>query len=170
VDLIVAGSVSEIRAAQQATRTIPIVMAGTADPVGAGFVASLARPGGNITGLSTAQADLTVTWVELLKEVAPAASRVAVLGDAGATVTRAMAGDRERVLRAFGVHLQIVEVADLSTLEPTLAALPTAPVDALVVLPSPRFHAAHQRVVDLVTRTRLPAIYPARWYVEIVQT
>jgi ABC-type uncharacterized transport system substrate-binding protein len=158
VDLMVAGSVHEIRAAQHATRTIPIVMAGTGDPVGAGFAASLARPGRNITGLSTVQADLTGKWLELLKEAAPGVSRVAVLGDAASMVTRALVGDQERVSRAFGVRLHM--------LEPAFAAITTAQVDAIMVLPSPRFHASHQRIADLVTRSHLPAIYPARWYVE----
>jgi len=166
VDLIVAGSLHEIRAAQHATRTIPIVMAGTGDPVGAGFATSLARPGGNITGLSTVQADLTGKWLELLKEAAPGVSRVAVLGDAASMVTRALVGDQERVSRAFGVRLHMLEVADPSALEPAFAAITNAQVDAIMVLPSPRFHASHQRIVDLVTRSHLPAIYPARWYVE----
>jgi putative tryptophan/tyrosine transport system substrate-binding protein len=166
VDLMVAGSVHEIRAAQHATRTIPIVIAGTGDPVGAGFVASLARPGENTTGLSTVQADLTMKWLELLKEAAPRVSRVAILGDAAAMVTRTMVGDQERVSRAFGVRLHMLEVADPSAIEPAFAAITTAQVDAIMVLPSPRFHAAHQQIVDLVTRSRLPAIYPARWYVE----
>jgi len=93
VDLIAVGGSNAIRAAQQATSTLPIVMLGTADPVGSGFVVSLARPGGNITGVSTLQADLNRKRLELLNEAVPGLSRVAVLGDTSSTVTHAMVSE-----------------------------------------------------------------------------
>jgi ABC-type uncharacterized transport system substrate-binding protein len=143
-----------------------IVMLAAADPVGAGFITSLGRPGGNITGLSTVQADLSVKWLELLKEAIPGVSRVTVLGDTTSAVTRAMAREKERASRAFGVRLHIPEVADPSALAPAFAAISSAQADAIMVLPSPRFHASHRRIVGLVARSQLLAIYPARWFVE----
>jgi putative tryptophan/tyrosine transport system substrate-binding protein len=116
VDVITATGASAIRAAQQATRTIPIVMLGTTDPVGSGFVASLARPGGNITGVSTLQADLTLKRLEWLKEAIPGLSRVTVLGDTISRGTiRAMVSEQKaQVERALGVQLHLLEVPDPS--------------------------------------------------------
>jgi putative ABC transport system substrate-binding protein len=166
VDLIAANGSNAIRAAQQATRTIPIVMLGTTDPVGAGFVVSLARPGGNITGVSTLQADLNVKRLELLKEAVPGLSRVAVLGDTSSAVTRAMVSEKEQAERALGVQLHILEVTDPSDLEPAFAAITQARVEALMVLPSRRLGAYATRILDLVAHGQLPAIYPARGDVE----
>jgi putative ABC transport system substrate-binding protein len=166
VDLIAANGSNAIRAAQQATRTIPIVMLGTTDPVGSGFIVSLARPGGNITGVSTLQADLNVKRLELLQEAVPGLSRVAVLGDTSSTVTRAMVSEKERAERALGVQLHILEVTDPSTLDAAFAAITQARADVLMVLPSLRLGAYATRIVDLVARSQLPAIYPARGYVE----
>jgi putative tryptophan/tyrosine transport system substrate-binding protein len=167
VDLIAANGSNAIRAAQQATRTIPIVMLGTTDPVGSGFIVSLARPGGNITGVSTLQADLNVKRLELLQEAVPGLSRVAVLGDTSSTVTRAMVSEKERAERALGVQLHILEVTDPSTLDAAFAAITQARAGALMVLPSLRLGAYGTQIVELVARTQLPAIYPARGYVEV---
>jgi putative tryptophan/tyrosine transport system substrate-binding protein len=167
VDLIAANGSNAIRAAQQATRTIPIVMLGTTDPVGSGFIVSLARPGGNITGVSTLQADLNVKRLELLQEAVPGLSRVAVLSDTSSTVTRAMVSEKERAERALGVQLHILEVTDPSTLDAAFAAITQARAGALMVLPSLRLGAYGTQIVELVARTQLPAIYPARGYVEV---
>jgi ABC-type uncharacterized transport system substrate-binding protein len=167
VDVIAANGGEATRAAQQATRTIPIVMLGTADPVGSGFVASLARPGGNITGVSTLQADLNVKRLELLKEAFPGLSRVAILRDASSgVINRAMVSEQERAERALGVQLHLLEVPNPSTPEPAFAAIAQARAEALMVLPSQALGAYATRIVDLVARSRLPAIYPARPYVE----
>jgi putative tryptophan/tyrosine transport system substrate-binding protein len=167
VDVITATGGDAIRAAQQAPRTIPIVMLGTTDPVGSGFVASLARPGGNITGVSTLQADLTLKRLELLKEAVPGISRVAILRDTGpGGINRALVRDQARAERALGVQRHLQEVPDPSAPEPAFAAIRQARADALMVLPSQRLGAYATRIVDLVARSRLPAIYPAREYVE----
>jgi putative tryptophan/tyrosine transport system substrate-binding protein len=167
VDVIAANGGDATRAAQQATQTIPIVMLGTADPVGSGFVASLARPGGNITGVSSLQADLTVKRLELLKEAVPGLSRVVVLRDTSSgVINRAMVSEQERAERALGVQLHLLEVTDPSTPEPAFAAITQARAEALMVLPSQALGAYATRIVDLVARSRLPAIYPARAYVE----
>jgi len=167
VDVITATGAGAIRAAQQATTTIPIVMLGTADPVGSGFVASLAQPGGNITGVITLQADLNLKRLELLKEAVPGVSRVAVLGDTSSgVITRAMVSEQARAERALGVQLHILQVTDPSTPEPAFAAITQARADALMVLPSQQLGAYVTQIVDLVARSQLPAIYPAREYVE----
>jgi putative ABC transport system substrate-binding protein len=168
VDVITATGASAIRAAQQATRTIPIVMLGTTDPVGSGFVASLARPGGNITGVSTLQADLTLKRLELLKEAIPGLSRVTVLGDtiSRGTIRAMISEQKAQVERALGVQLHLLEVPDPSAPEPAFAAITQARADALMVLPSQQLGAYATRIVDLVARSQLPAIYPAREYVE----
>jgi ABC-type uncharacterized transport system substrate-binding protein len=165
VDLIVAAGGSPARAAKQATTTIPIVMVTGGDPVQAGFVTSLARPGGNITGVTNLQTDLISKRLALLKEAVPGVSRVGVLAPSGSLTAPAMLREAERAARALGVELHLAEVADPSALEPALAALTTARVDALLALPSARFDAHHRQIVDLVARRQLPAIYHARWYV-----
>jgi putative tryptophan/tyrosine transport system substrate-binding protein len=167
VDVITATGASAIRAAQQATTTIPIVMLGTADPIGSGFVASLARPGGNITGVITLQADLTLKRLEWLKEAVPGVSRVAVLGDTSSgVITRTLVSEQARAERALGVQLHLLQVTDPSAPEPAFAAITQARADALMVLPSQQLGAYVTRIVDLVARSQLPAIYPARAYVE----
>jgi putative tryptophan/tyrosine transport system substrate-binding protein len=167
VDVITAAGASAIRAAQQATTTIPIVMLGTADPIGSGFVVSLARPGGNITGVITLQADLTLKRLEWLKEAVPGVSRVAVLGDTSSgVITRTLVSEQARAERALGVQLHLLQVTDPSAPEPAFAAITQARADALMVLPSQQLGAYVTRIVDLVARSQLPAIYPARAYVE----
>jgi putative tryptophan/tyrosine transport system substrate-binding protein len=102
-----------------------------------GFVASLARPGGNITGVITLQADLNLKRLELLKEAVPGVSRVAVLGDTSSgVITRAMVSEQARAERALGVQLHILQVTDPSAPEPAFAAITQARADALMVLPS----------------------------------
>jgi putative ABC transport system substrate-binding protein len=167
VDVIAVGGGGATRAAQQATRTIPIVMLGIAEPVGSGFIASLARPGGNITGVSSLQADLSVKRLELLKEAFPGLSRVAVLRDTSSGgINRAMVSEQARAERVLGVQLHLLEVTDPSTPEPAFAAIAQVHAEALMVLPSQALGAYATRIVDLVAGSRLPAIYPARPYVE----
>jgi putative tryptophan/tyrosine transport system substrate-binding protein len=166
VDLIVATGGIAIRAAQDATSTIPIVMAGTGDPVQAGFVASLAAPGGNITGVSNLRSDLNGKRLELLKEAVPGASRVAVLADPATPYTPGIVQETERTAQGLGVQLHILEVSEPSRLEPVFAALTNARVDALIVLPASRFGAHRRQIVDLVAHRKLPAIYDARSFVQ----
>jgi len=166
VDLIVTSGGIAIRAAQHATSTIPIVMAGTGDPVQAGFVASLAAPGGNITGVSYLRSDLNAKWLELLKEAVPGASRVAVLADPATPYTPGMVQETEQAAHALGVQLHILEVPGPSGLESAFAALTTARVDALMVLPTSRFDAHRRQIVDLMAHRKLPAIYDARGFVQ----
>jgi putative ABC transport system substrate-binding protein len=168
VDLIVAGGAIAIRAAQQAPSTIPIVMTGVADAVRAGFVASLARPGGNITGVSGMASVIIAKWLELLKEAVPGVSCVAVLADPANPNTSWMVSEAELAARALGVRLSILllEIPDPSTLELAFAALITERAEAVMVLPAERFFVHRKRLVDLVAHHQLPAIYPGRGFVE----
>jgi putative ABC transport system substrate-binding protein len=166
VELIVASGASATRAAQHATSTIPIVMTGTGDAVRDGFVVSLAQPGGNITGVSNFVTELTPKRLEVLMEAIPGVARVAVLTDPVNPYTPAMVSELEGAARALGVQLHIREVTDPSTLESVFAALTHERVDALMVLPAGRFNAHSRRIVGLVAHSQLPAIYPARWFVE----
>jgi putative ABC transport system substrate-binding protein len=170
VDLIVAGGAIAIRAAQHATSTIPIVMTGVADAVRAGFVASLARPGGNITGMSGMASVIIAKWLELLKEAVPGVSCVAVLADPANPNTPWMVSEAELAARALGVRLYILllEIPDPSTLElePAFAALTTERAEAVMVLPAERFFVHRKRLVDLVAHHQLPAIYGGRGFVE----
>jgi putative ABC transport system substrate-binding protein len=165
VDLIVASGAIAIRAAQHATSTIPIVMTATSDPVRAGFVARLAQPGGNITGVSDLVTDLSPKRLELLKEAIPGAARVAVLTDPANPYTPGMVQETEQAARTLGVQLHILEVPDPSNLEPAFATLTTERAGALMVLPAARFSAHASRIVDLAAQHRLPAVYSNRGFV-----
>jgi putative ABC transport system substrate-binding protein len=160
VDVIVTGGAPAIRAAQRATRTIPIVMAGTSDPVAQGFVASLARPGGNITGLSDLSVELPGKRLALLKETVPQSTRIAVLADPASPNHAAKMHSLTVAARTLGVPLHVVELRRAAELEPALAAMPDAGANALLIMEStPLLLGLRGRMMDLVARYRLPAIY-----------
>jgi putative tryptophan/tyrosine transport system substrate-binding protein len=167
VEVIVAGGSAAIHAAQHATRTIPIVMATANEPVGEGFVVSVARPGGNITGLSNLAAELPGKRLEILKETVPQSTRIAVLAN---PANASHASDFHHVTeaaRALGLSLHLVEVRRAEELESAFAAMTHAGADALIVLSDPALMAPLQgRVVDLAAERRLPAIYDWKFYVE----
>jgi putative ABC transport system substrate-binding protein len=167
VDVIVALSPQAARAAQHATTTLPIVVLAVGDAVGLGLVASLARPGGNITGVSEQYTDLVPKWLELLKEAVSQAAHVAVLvapelwsiGDAS---WRAL----QRTAAALGVRLQRVEAHEPREFEQAFVAMTQAQVEAVIVLPHPLFFLHRTRLVDLATQQRLPTIWgPFREFV-----
>jgi len=166
VDVIVTATVPGIRAVQQATKTIPIVMAVVVDPVATGFVASLARPGGNITGLSMMAPELAGKWLELLKEAVPRVSRVAVLRNPTNPGAALSLSETEVAARALGVRLQLLEVRTPEELDGAFGAAARDRAGALIVLPDPMFHTHRTRIADLAAKSRLPAIYYARDYVE----
>jgi putative ABC transport system substrate-binding protein len=170
VDLIIAANTNQVRAAMNATSTIPIVMYAVMDPVRRGLVASLARPGGNVTGLTDdAGLELLGKYLELLKQAVPTASRVAALRYVGAprdpTVT-----DWQSILeleaRSLGVTLQSYVVQAPEDLEGAFVAMTKAKVDALLVVPSPFFAYHRKRIIHLAAQSRLPAMYPDRPDVE----
>jgi putative tryptophan/tyrosine transport system substrate-binding protein len=164
VDVIVTGGTPAALAAKRVGATIPVVIGAMGDPVESGVVASLARPGGNITGLSLAISEgFAGKYLELLREAVPKASRVAILGRPSASGNvQAM----ERAARSFGVHLQLVEVHQPGQLEGAFAAMTAQNAAALIVTPSP-FNLAHrERIVNLAAKHRLPAMYGLTAFVD----
>ena len=167
VDVIVTGGAGGVtRVAKEATSTIPIVMAMDSDPVANGFVASLARPGGNITGLATLAPELGGKRLELLKEIVPKLSRVAVLGTSTAPTSAQALREVELAAGALGVKLQYLEVLDSKDIEPAFRAAGKGRAEAVLVLPGPVFPSQRKQIADLAAKSRLPAIYPFPEFVE----
>jgi ABC-type uncharacterized transport system substrate-binding protein len=159
VDVIFATNAPAIQAAMRATTTIPIVMVSLGDPVAAGFVASLARPGGNITGLSGFSPELSGKQLELLKEVVPNVARVALLANPTNPHTPFIVSEAEMAARALGVQLHLLEVREPNELGSVFAAMTTARANALLVLPDPMLSGQSGRIVELAAQSRLPAMY-----------
>ena len=165
VDVIVTGGSPTTRAAKEATVTIPIVMAQDGDPVGNGFVASLARPGGNITGLSSLFSELGGKRLELLKEIMPRLSHVAVLGTSTNPANAPQLRETELAAGAFGVKLQYLDVLDPKDIETAFRAASNARVDAVLVLVSTVFNSQRTQMAELAVKSRLPAIYGQQEFV-----
>jgi putative tryptophan/tyrosine transport system substrate-binding protein len=166
VDVIVTTGPSVTRAAKEATSTIPIVMTNDNDPVGNRFVASLARPGGNITGLATLSPELSGKRLELLKETVPRLSRVAVLGTSTVPGYAQALRETELAARAFKVKLQNLDVLDPKDIETAFRAASKEHADAVLVLTGLIFNNQRTQVVDLAVKNRLPAIYINTVFVE----
>jgi putative ABC transport system substrate-binding protein len=164
VDVLVTITSPGVRAAREATSTIPIVAGAVDDAVEQGFVASLAHPGGNVTGVSWLNTELSAKRLELLKEALPEVTRVAVLREAvgGASSIRATA----TAARALRVHLQIFELRDPNELPTVFAAMAKERIEALTVLPGPLITSQIPGIVELASRTRLPAVFPEARFVE----
>ena len=165
VDVIVAQSTPAARAAKQATTAIPIVAIGMADPVEDELVASLARPGGNVTGTAFLGPELVSRRLQLLKELVPGISHVAVLWHPRAYGERTMAGmlkEIESAAQTLGTKLQFVPAAGPDDLETAFSAMTKERADGVVVFPSPILFAQYPRIVTLAANNRLPAIYAAR--------
>jgi putative ABC transport system substrate-binding protein len=165
VDVIVTSTSPAALAAKQATTTIPIVMTFVADPVGSGLVASLARPGGNITGVSTLATGLVAKRLDLLKAMVSGVKRMAVLwqpGLFGEHTRRSMREETEVAARALGVQTQFIEARRPNDLERAFASMSEARSNALLVFPSPMLFEACRRIVDHAAKSRLPAVYPWR--------
>jgi putative ABC transport system substrate-binding protein len=160
VDLILVGSNPGIAAAKAATASIPIVMVTTGDPLEAGFVASLAHPGGNLTGLTALGQALSVKRLELLKEAVRGVSRVAVLVTPRSTYATGFLRERESLARALGLDLHVVEAGDPAKFEQVFAAMVRERVGALMVFTDPVFITYRRRLVQLAAKYRLPAVFP----------
>ena len=166
-DVLVVGSGPAARAAKHATQTIPVVFVGAGDPVGAGLVASLARPGGNLTGLSFAfEEGFAEKWIELLKELVPNLSRVALLNHPGALMAGAFLRDTQKAAQALGLTLQALPVEQPDQFDRAFAAMVKKRAGALVVAHSPFLHAHSRRIVGLAAKHRLPAIHGSREFVD----
>ena len=160
MDVIVAASPAATEAAKRATTTIPIVFTVSGDPVADGFVASLARPGGNITGLATIGPELVGKQLEILKGVAPKVSRVAVLQNPN--THRGVLRQAEGAARALGLQLQILEARTPSEIEAAFAAMSRRRADGILVLRDAVFRAQRAQITALAAKNRLPAVYGLR--------
>ena len=169
VDVIVAPNTVAALAAKQATRTLPIVFAAAADPVTSGLVTSLARPGGNVTGLSNLAPELVGKGLELVRQAVPGISRVAVLWQPGAIDERTEKDRLKRAdvaARALGVRLQVVEARGPEDFDRAFSDMTRARSDALTVLGSSMFDTERRRLVALAAKNRLPAVYAWREFVD----
>jgi putative ABC transport system substrate-binding protein len=159
VDLIVAGGSTSTGAAKKATSTIPIVMAQVNDPVGSGFAAGLARPGGNITGLSTLAPELSGKQLEILKDVVPRLSRVAVFGSSTAPGNAQAVKGTELAATAIGVNVQYFDVLSSKDIKDLFRAAGKSRANAALVLSGPVFNSQRKQIAKIAIEQRLPAIY-----------
>jgi putative tryptophan/tyrosine transport system substrate-binding protein len=166
VDVIVTGVPTSIPPAKKATATIPIVMSFDSDPVGSGFVASLAHPGGNITGLSSLSPEISGKQLELLKEIVPRLSRVVVLGTSTRPGHAHALREVEVAAGTLAVRLQYVDVRDPKDIEIAFRAASKGRAEAVLALGSPVFILQRTHIADLAVKNRLPAIYDRREFVE----
>jgi len=166
VSVIVTEGATATRFAKEATSTIPIVMAQDPDPVGAGLVASLARPGGNITGLSNLRPELGGKRLELLKETLPRLVRVAVLGTSTVPGTERLLKETEMAATGLGVQVEFLEIRDPRDIATAFGAAVKGHADAAVVLASPVLLSHRAPIVELAARNRLPAMYYTPEFVE----
>jgi len=166
VDIVVTGGPPATRSAKEATGTIPIVMGFDDDPVGNGFVASLARPGGNITGLSALSPEIGGKQLELLKEIVPKLSRVAVLGTSTRPGNTQTLKEIELAAAAFGVKIQYRDVLGPRDIETAFRAASERRADAVLLLSSPVFTSQRTQIANVAIKSRLPAIYPQQEFVQ----
>jgi putative ABC transport system substrate-binding protein len=164
-DVTLASATPSVMALQQRTHTVPIVFVSVADPVGAGLVASLARPGGNTTGFSIYEYGISGKWLELLKEIAPRVTRVAVIRDHSITSGTAQFAAIQSVAPSFAVELSPVGVRDAGEIERGVSALARAPNGGVIVTGSPLTGVHRDLIIALAARHRLPAVYAFRYFV-----
>jgi len=167
MDVIVTSTTPAALAAKRATATIPIVIGFTADPVGSGIVASLAHPGGNITGWKHSVLELRAKYLELIKEAVPDATRMGVLWDPANQVHRPSLRIIESAAQRLGVDLHLAGVQDPKEMERAFSALAEKGVQALVVFPDGMFQAQTPKILALAARYRLPTLYGLREYAEL---
>ena len=164
-DVILTSGSATLGALLQATRTVPIVFATVADPVGAGFVDSLARPGGNVTGFDIFQYSISGKSLELLKEIAPRVSRVAFLREAAIAAASGQLGALQTASASAGVEVSPINVRDAGELERSIVAFARAPNSGLVVAGSVMVQAHRDLIIALAARHKLPAVYSERPWV-----
>ena len=166
VDIIVSGGPATTRPAKEATSTIPIVMTQDNDPVATGVVTSLAQPGGNITGLSTLAPEISGKRLEILTEIIPKLSRVAVFGASTVLGQVQMLRELELAAGALKVKVQYLDVLEAKDLEPAFTAARKGKAQAVLVLSSPALNSQRAEIVGLATQSRLPAIYSQTEYMD----
>jgi putative tryptophan/tyrosine transport system substrate-binding protein len=165
-DVIVTGGPQSTRSAKNATSTIPIVMGQDSDPVGSGFVASLARPGGNISGLSNFNAELGGKRLELLKEIVPKLSRMTVIGTSTEPANALFLKEAQLGAAALGIKLQYADVRGTKDLEAGFLEATKGRADAVLVLPASILFSQRTKIADLAAKRQLPAMYISREFVE----
>jgi putative ABC transport system substrate-binding protein len=166
VDVIVAAANENVVVAKQATRTIPIVMAGSGDPVRGGLVAALAQPGGNVTGLSLSASELAGKQLQLLKEIVPRVSKVAVLWNPSNRAGLSLLEEAKVAAQSLRVQLQIVEARRPDELQSAFAAMARERAGALLVFSDGMFLLQRTRIADFAAKNRLPAMYGRREFVD----
>src|SRR4029078_556768 len=166
VAVIVTAGPTDTRAAKQATSTIPIVMAFDNDPVGSGFVATLARPGRNITGLSTFTPETTGKRLEILKEIVPRLGRAAVFGTSTEPGKEQSLKETQSVAAALGIHLHYIEIGTPKDIEPAFREAVRDRADAILVLNSPVLNSRREELAELAIKSRLPTAYGQGEYVQ----
>ena len=164
-DVIFTSGFSTIRPLLDATSTLPIVFANVVDPVGAGFVASLARPGGNVTGFASYEFGFPIKWLELLKQIAPGVTRAAVLRDPQDLRPRRPVRGHSGRGTTFGVEVMPIDVRDGDELQRAVAGFLRGPNDGLIVLGGPRSNAQRDLIAAIIAGRRIPAVYAARYFV-----
>lgn len=168
VDVIVAGPFAALRVAKEATSRIPIIMTPSADPVVAGIVQSLIRPGANVTGITEMAPELTPERLRMLKAIIPGLSRVAILwqpGTLSAEAFRQMLDDTEATARTLGIQLQVVEAKAVGDFDAAFAAMVKERAEALIVLVNPMFNVQRRHIIERAEKHRLPAIYEWKEFV-----
>jgi putative ABC transport system substrate-binding protein len=166
VDVIVTRGTPAAKAVKNATSTVPVVMMASGDPVGVGLVTSLARPGGNITGLSAIVGELSPKRLELIREIVPGLARIAVLANTSNDAVRRDWARIETAARSLGVQSQLLDLRESDALGTTFDDASARRADALVVVIDAITQANQQRIVDLAMKHRLPAIYSSREFVD----
>jgi ABC-type uncharacterized transport system substrate-binding protein len=164
-DVIFVAGATNVAALQRATRTIPIVFAGLTDPVGAGFVESLARPGGNTTGFTSFEYGLSTKWVELLKEIAPRVTRVGVLREQGSSAAIGFWAAMQGAAPSLGMELRPIGARDAPDIERGIAAFARGPDGGMIVTVGGLAIAHRDLISTLAARHQLPAVYPFRYFV-----
>jgi putative ABC transport system substrate-binding protein len=164
-DVIFATTTSKVQVLRRVTRSVPIVFAGVSDPVGGGLVATLARPGGNITGFALPEYGISVKWLELLKEIAPRVARVGVLSGFGTTPGIGQLAALQAVAPSMRVDLTPLVVGGADEIEATVRAFSSAPNRGLIITTGTVLQANRELIIALAARYGLPAVYPFRLYV-----
>ena len=164
-DVILTGGAAGVAPLLQATRTVPIVFVLVADPVGAGFVDSMARPGGNATGFTAIEYGMGGKWLELLKEIAPGVKRAAVIRDPAISVGIGLFGAIQSAAPTLGVEASPINVRDAGEIERAIAAFARASNGGLIVTSSPAAFIHRELIVTLAARHKLPAVFPVRLFV-----
>jgi putative tryptophan/tyrosine transport system substrate-binding protein len=163
-DVILATASTATSALQQMTRTVPIVFVIVIDPVGAGYVESLARPGGNLTGFSLFEYCLSGKWLELLKEIAPGVTRVAVIRDTAVGSGVGQYAIIQAVAPALGVELRPIDMRDAGEIERAVVAFARVPNSGLIIVGAPSAVVHRNLIVTLAARHQLPAVYPLSYF------